>query len=367
MKIQVQSQNVINVLDLTPEAITSTLVELGQSKFRATQIIDWIYNKNVYDFDEMTNLSLKLREELKSKMVLELPKVVNTRESKDGSSKLLLEMEDNNKIEMVLMPNENRVTLCISSQVGCSRKCLFCATAKLGLTRNLTTAEIIGQVLVAKKSLAEGQRISNIVFMGMGEPLDNYDNVVQSLRIMSDPKALKLSPRRLTVSTCGLIPKIVKLSKEDVKVKLAVSLNAVLNSKRDKIMPINKIFPLENLKKTLLDFRHETAYKVTFEYVMIKNFNMEVDDIKALTKFLGDQSCKLNLIAWNEVDDLDYTSPSPEDIEKFREGLSDLSCPIILRESRGNDIDAACGQLAFKTKEKEIELEETEEEESEEK
>lgn len=354
MMTSVQSPEIINFADLTPEEFYKAIKELGHSKFRATQILDWVYDKEVYEFRDMTNLSKDLRESLRKHFRITIPKVVESHKSQDGSVKFLLELWDKEQIEMILMPYEKTATLCISSQVGCARRCKFCATAAMGLTRNLYTSEIVGQLLLAKKYIKD-RRLTNVVFMGMGEPLDNYDNVVQAVRIITSDKALNLSPRRITISTSGVIPKIKKLVEDDIKVKLAVSLNAVFDAKRDEIMPINKIFPLSDLKKTLLDFRHATAYRVTYEYVMIKNFNMEDDDAYALLKFLGDQSCKLNLIAWNKVEGLEYESPSEREIEAFRAKLSTLQCPVLLRTSRGSDIAGACGQLAGKTDQKEKE------------
>lgn len=342
------SQERTSLLALTPQEFEAKIIASGEKKFRAKQILDWVYVKKVYDFDEMSNLSKKFREDLKENFRLTLPKIVDKRESADGSAKFLIELYDSKKVEMVLMPHEDTATLCISSQVGCARRCQFCATAQLGLKRNLNTDEIIGEILLAKQHL-DGKRLSNIVYMGMGEPLDNYDNVVQSVRIITSPQALGMSSRRITISTCGVVPKIRRLSLENIKVKLAVSLNAAINAKRDVIMPVNKKFPLQDLKKALLDFRRNTAYRITFEYVLIKNFNMGKDDIREIKKFIGDQSCKLNIIAWNEVEGLDYESPSKEDIDEFKEALSSLSCQIIQRDSRGMDIDAACGQLALKT------------------
>ena len=349
MMTSAQSPEVINFLDLTPDQVYQTIKELGHSKFRATQILDWVYDKNIYDFQEMTNLSKDFRDLISKRFRLFLPKVVESFKSQDGSVKFLLELWDHAQIEMILMPSEKSATLCISSQVGCARKCKFCATGKLGFKRNLLTSEIVGQLLLARKYI-KNRKLTNVVFMGMGEPLDNYENVVQAVRIITNEKAINLSNRKVTISTCGVIPKIKLLANEDVKVKLAVSLNAVIDSKRDEIMPINKVFPLSDLKKTLLDFRHSTSYKVTFEYVMIKNFNMGNDDVRALLKFLGDQSCKLNLIAWNPVEGLDYEAPSEKAIEEFKSKLSQLQCPIIQRDSRGNDINGACGQLVGQKK-----------------
>lgn len=336
-------------LEYTPEEFSEYLISLGEKKFRAKQVNNWFYQQMQSDFDQMTNLSKQLRELLKTHIDNKLPETVSCQKSTDGTTKFLLNLQDNSKIEMVLMPAGKKNTLCVSSQVGCARQCEFCATATLGLKRNLEINEILGQIYLAKQELGS-EKLTNIVFMGMGEPLDNYENMIKALTILQDDQAFSFSPRRITVSTAGVIPRIGQLATSGFKVKLAVSLNAAINSKRDILMPINKQYPLEELKGALLDFRKKTNFRITFEYVMIQNFNMGKEDIKAIKKFLGDISCKINLIAWNAVDGLDYTSPTEEEVEAFTTELHVLSAAVTLRKSRGNDIDAACGQLAAKAK-----------------
>ncbi|MCK4957094.1 MAG: 23S rRNA (adenine(2503)-C(2))-methyltransferase RlmN [Candidatus Cloacimonetes bacterium] len=339
-----------NFFAITPDDFATYVLALGEKSFRVKQVYNWVFRQMQSDFSQMTNLSEKFRAKLTAEFTTALPKIILRSKSKDGTTKYLLELFDGSKIEMVLMPSEKKNTLCVSSQVGCARACQFCATANLGLKRNLQVDEILGQVYLALKELGEN-RLTNIVFMGMGEPLDNYDNLVQAIKLLQNEQAFCFSPRRITVSTCGIIPKIEELAESGLKVKLAVSLNAAIDAKRDVLMPINKKYPLAELKKSLIDFRKKTNFRITFEYVMIKNFNMGKDDLKAIKRFLGDISCKINLIAWNPVDGLDYLSPSEDEIDKFTNELHVLSAAVTRRKSRGNDIDAACGQLAAKAKE----------------
>ena len=334
-----------NVLDLLPEELTQQLLDINEKEYRAKQILNWIYNKYTTDFNGMTSLSEALRTKLYSFLTITIPTIIAKSNSSDGTTKYLLSLQDGSNIEMVIIPNGKKNTLCISSQVGCARKCEFCATAKLGLTRNLETHEITSQVFLAIKELAQ-EKLTNIVFMGMGEPLDNFENVVKAIRILQHDNCFNFSPRRITVSTSGVIPLITKLAETGLKLKLAVSLNSAIQSKRERLMPISKTFPLSELKKTLIDFRKKTPYRITFEYVMIKDFNLGKEDVKALLKYLGDISCKLNVIKWNKVDDLPYETPSTEEIDRFISEMSVLSSAVTYRRSRGVDIDAACGQLA---------------------
>ncbi len=334
-----------NVFSLTAEELFSQLVIGDVKKYRVKQLLDWLYNKLENNPDNMTNLSKDYRESLKSKFSFSLPKVVKEARSKDGSVKYLLQLTDKSKIEMVLMPSEDKVTLCLSSQVGCARDCLFCATGKLGLRRNLTVDEIIGQIVLAKK-LSLPNKLTNIVFMGMGEPLDNYQNLVKSLTILADTDTLGFSPRRTTVSTCGIVDKIKELADSGIKAKLAVSLNAAIDSKRNILMPINKKYNLTELKEALKYYLSKSTFRVTLEYVLIKEYNMDREDIKALIKFAGDLSCKINLIAWNRIEALPYDSPSQIEVERFKNAIMKVNKAVTLRNSRGDDIAAACGQLA---------------------
>jgi 23S rRNA (adenine2503-C2)-methyltransferase len=333
--------------DFTPEQVTSQLQDAGVQAFRSSQIYRWVFTQGVTDFAQMTNLSQQLRDDLAQRYSLDLPQIIQQRTSTDGTRKFLLGLSDGATIEMVLIPAGEKHTLCVSSQVGCARNCQFCATATLGLKRNLKPHEILGQIYLAMQQLGE-KRLTNLVFMGMGEPLDNYDNLLLAIGNLQHEKMFSFSPRRITVSTCGVVPKIRTLAHSGLKVKLAVSLNAAVPHKREQLMPITRQYSLDELKAALLEFRRKTSYRITFEYVLIKNFNMGPEDVKALRKFAGDISCKINMIPWNEVEHLPYTSPSEADVEQFRQELEKLSVAITLRKSRGGDIDAACGQLAGK-------------------
>ncbi len=336
-----------NVLDLLPEELIQHLLEIGEKEYKAKQILSWIYSKRVTDFNNMTSLSEDLRTKLQETYQIGIPTILNKVVSVDGTTKYLLSLHDGSNMEMVIIPNGKKNTLCISSQVGCARQCEFCATAKLGFIRNLETYEITSQVFLAIKELGE-DKLTNIVFMGMGEPLDNFENVIKAIKILQHDLCFNFSPRRITVSTSGVIPQISKLADTGLKLKLAVSLNSAIQVKREKLMPINRTYPLSELKKTLIDFRKKTPYRITFEYVMIKDFNIGRKDVKALLKYLGDISCKLNVIKWNKVDGLEYETPSEIEINRFINSMNILSSAVTYRRSRGTDIDAACGQLAAK-------------------
>lgn len=345
-----------HILSLSPDALHEIILSWGEKKFRSKQVLDWIYQKNIINFEEMSNLSKELRDQLSRNFDHLLPEVDAVVKSKDLSEKYRLRLNDGQLIEMVFMPgqalnnedNEQKLkqknTLCISSQVGCARNCQFCATAKIGLIRNLKTEELIAQYLLAQQ-LHPDQRITNIVLMGMGEPLDNFENVIQFIKLMQNDQAFSFSPRRMTLSTCGIISQIKRLSETGIKIKLAVSLNSAITEKRTLLMPVTANHPLDELKRTLLDFRKRSNFRITFEYIMIKNFNMGDEDVKALIKFAGDISCKINLIKWNHVPGLEWQSPSANEIDEFISKLSKISAAITLRQSRGDDIAAACGQL----------------------
>ncbi|MCF7858597.1 MAG: 23S rRNA (adenine(2503)-C(2))-methyltransferase RlmN [Candidatus Cloacimonetes bacterium] len=335
------------ILELLPTELTNYLISIGEKEYRAKQIFNWIYNKRSSDFNEMTSLSENLRERLNSDFSFNLPIIEQKSISQDGTTKYLLSLADDAKIEMVLIPNEKKNTLCISSQVGCFRKCEFCATATLEFTRNLETYEIIAQVFLAINELKE-TKLTNLVFMGMGEPLDNFDNLVKAINIMQHDLCFNFSPRRITVSTSGVVPKITDLADTGLKIKLAVSLNSANQTKREELMPISKKYPLTELKKALIDFRKKASYRITLEYVMIKDFNIGKEDANALIKFMGDISCKLNLIKWNAVNGLKYEAPSGNEVERFRKLMNVQKSAVTFRRSRGEDIEAACGQLAAK-------------------
>ncbi len=334
-----------HILGLLPDEIEKRLYTIGEKRFRKNQVLNWIYNNHEIDFYKMSTLSQSLREKLSTKFENFLPEIIKVDISRDGTKKFLLSLVDDNRIEMVLIPNKEKNTLCISSQVGCARNCGFCATASMGLIRNLEVYEILSQVFLAIKELKE-KKLTNIVFMGMGEPLDNLKNVIKAVRILQDKQCFSFSSRRIIISTCGIIPKLKELADNGLKIKLAVSLNSAIQEKREQLMPVCKKYPLTELKNALLDFRKKTAFHITFEYVMIKDFNIGQEDTKALLKFLGDISCKLNVIKWNEVSSMPFKSPSEAEVAEFIHGMENSSFAVTYRKSRGWDINAACGQLA---------------------
>lgn len=334
------------LLSLTPEEVDEVFASMGQKPFRARQALAWVYQRGAGDWDDMSDLSKSLRESLAERFGAFLPSVANVQRSTDGTRKFLLELHDGARVEMVLIPADGKNTLCVSSQVGCARNCAFCATAQLGFARNLTPGEIVGQVLLARRLLSEDERLTNIVFMGMGEPMDNFDNVIKAVRILQHERGAAFSPRRMTLSTCGVVPGIKKLAESGLKIKLAVSLNAVIDKKREQLMPVAKTWSLGQLKRVLTDFTHRTPFRVTLEYIMIGGFNMSEEDIRGLRRFCGDLSCKLNLIPYNPVPELPWKRPSEHAIEVFMTQLAELPIALTLRRSRGADITAACGQLA---------------------
>ena len=337
-----------HILELFPNEIKK--LGLFEKKYRIVQFLKWIYQDFVIDFSKMSNIPISKRNELRSLLANDLPAIDKIEESSDGTTKFLLNLNDNNKIEMVLIPNGNKNTLCVSSQVGCIRNCKFCATATMGLIRNLEAYEIVAQIFITSQHLKkQDKKLTNIVFMGMGEPLDNYNNLIKSVKILENDEFFNFSPRKITISTSGVIPRIYDLIDSGLKIKLAVSLNAAMQDKREILMPITKTYPLAELKNALVTFKKHTPYRITFEYVMIKDFNMSYKDVKAIIAYLGDISCKLNIIPWNELSFLSYKSPSENEVEAFEKKLQNLSFAVTRRRSRGQDISAACGQLAVKS------------------
>ena len=339
-----------SILSLLPAELEEAIIELGEKKYRSKQLLNWVYQQNILDFTKMSNLSKNTIQNCNDHFTCELPIIDQISNSNDGTRKFLLKLIDDNYIEMVLIPAEDKLTLCISSQAGCMRGCKFCSTSRLGLIRNLSVEEITGQICLARQQAGES-KITNIVFMGMGEPLDNLKNVVKAIRILQNDQCFSFSPRRVTVSTCGIIPGIKILSETGLKVKLAVSLNSAIDEKRSEIMPVNERYPLTELKPALQLFSKTSPFRITFEYVMISGFNMDIKDQKALRKFTGDISSKINLIPWNPIPGLDWKKPSEKEVSNFMNMMYKLSAvPITLRNSRGQDINAACGMLAGKKK-----------------
>jgi 23S rRNA (adenine2503-C2)-methyltransferase len=337
----------INIKTLTREALQTRLLELGLKKYRADQVFKWLYANYAQSFDEMTNIAKAERNLLASVFSLSSLKLVKTEASKDGTRKFLFALEDSHTIESVLIPDEDRQTLCISSQVGCRQACRFCLTGSKGFVRDLEAHEIFGQPLEILRLLRQdGTRgITNIVLMGMGEPLANFDVVVKALQHIASDKGLGFATRRVTVSTAGLAPKIIELAKSGVKVNLAVSLNATTDEVRDRIMPINKRYPLKALLAACRQFPLEPRRRITFEYVLLKDVNDSREDALRLTKLLKGIPCKVNLISFNPFPGSEFQRPPDIAVRGFQKILLDHHYIAPVRESRGADIAAACGQL----------------------
>ncbi len=339
----------INLLNFTSSDLEKFFLDLGEKKFRAAQLIKWIHQLGVVDFNLMTNFSLTLREYLLTHCNVGLPEMVNEQIAEDGTCKWLLKLADNNLIETVYIPEDSRGTLCVSSQVGCPLKCSFCATGSLGFKRNLEVSEIIGQLWLAIRKLSPDQTnkshvVTNVVFMGMGEPLLNYDNVVKSTEIMLDDNAYGLSKYRVTISSCGLTPEIMRL-KNDSEVALAISLHAPNDELRSKLMPINQKYPLSELIKLCDNYFADQKRQVTIEYIMLDGINDQINHAKQLVRLLSHGRYKVNLIPGNYTEGTDFKPSTSVQIDAFRQVLLDAGINTITRKSRGAEIMAACGQL----------------------
>jgi 23S rRNA (adenine2503-C2)-methyltransferase len=339
----------VDLRSLTLDEAQAYAVAQGWPRFRGEQIWRWIHGKGARSVDDMTNLGGETRARLSETAVIGGLEVAEVQTSHDGTRKLRLVTRDGHSIESVIIPDGDKTTQCISSQVGCAVDCQFCATAKLGLVRNLDAGEIVDQVYQARRLLAEvepGRRISNLVYMGMGEPLHNYDNLVRSLRILTDDKGVGLSQRRITVSTSGLVPKLERLGGEDIRPNLAVSLNAPNDAVRDAIMPINRKWNIAKLLGALRAYPLEQRRRITFEYVLLAGVNDSLADAAQLAKLLRGIKCKVNLIPFNPHPEALYRRPSHAVVEAFQNDCRRHGLPTYLRVPRGDDIDAACGQLA---------------------
>lgn len=329
--------------NLTVEGLERFLAGKGKERYRALQIFKWLYQKDAQSFEEMTNLSKALRDELSRIACISNFSDFELEAGADGTRKYLFHLQDGNAVESVLIPDEDHNTLCISTQAGCAMACAFCMTGTFKLTRNLTTAEIVNQILAVRRDV----EIRNIVLMGMGEPLHNIDNVIPALKIMVDGNGLQLSNRRVTVSTCGLVPEMARLGSE-VTVNLAVSLNATTNELRDRIMPVNRRYPIEQLLAACRNYPLPGRRKVTIEYVLLGGLNDSLEDAKRLVRLLSDVPCKVNLIPFNAHDAADFKPPTKAALDAFHRYLLDRNFNVITRDSRGGDISAACGQLKGK-------------------
>lgn len=343
----------INLLNFTCKELEALFLELGDKSFRATQTIKWIHQLGMIDFAKMTNLSLQLRQYLFDNCEVRFPEIVKDQIASDDTRKWLLKLEDESYIETVFIPEGTRGTLCVSSQVGCPLNCSFCATGKRGFERDLTVAEIIGQLWLAVRKLSPDQTvrthtITNVVFMGMGEPLLNYENVLKTTQLMFDDNAYGLSKYKVTISTCGLIPEISRL-REQSEVALAVSLHAPTDELRSQLMPVNKKYPLKDLITVCNNYFQDQRRQVTIEYIMLDGVNDSDGHAKQLVKLLAHGCYKVNLIPGNIVAHANYRSSPMVRIDAFREILLAAGITTITRKSRGEEIMAACGQLAGST------------------
>ncbi len=349
MEINTESSEVFNFYSFTLESLQAYLKKYGKEKFRAQQIYKWVYESRVTELEGMSNLSKDLRAELKNLITFQLPPVIKHLISIDGTQKFLFDVKDGNTIEAVLIPSDDRLTLCISSEIGCNMGCHFCFTGKQKLKRRLTADEIVGQFMQVHDSLlkeGKGQRISNIVFMGMGEPLDNSTEVFKAIDVIHSPWGINLSLKKITVSTSGIIPEMYKVA--EAKVRMAVSLNGYSDEVRSQVMPINKKYPLKELLDECRRYYRATGEKITMEYVLLKGITDQIDHAQKLVKLLKDVPCKINLIPFNEHPGSGFERPSDETVQAFHTEAMRLGAQVLLRRTMGRDIFAACGQLATK-------------------
>ena len=319
---------------------------INEKSFRATQIWEWLYKENVSSFDEMTNLSIDLRDKLKERYEIGTYQILRKLESKDGTKKFLFDILDGNAIETVLMEYKFGKSICVSTQVGCKMGCKFCASTGIDFIRSLSAGEIVEQILAVQRE--ENVKVSNVVFMGIGEPLDNYDNVVKSINILNNPKGLNIGARHISISTSGLVPKIKQLADEELQCTLSISLHATTNEKRDEMMPVNKAYPIEELLEACKYYTKKTGRRISFEYALAKDNNDNIEDAKRLVKLLRGMLAHVNLIPINKIENGKYTKSTNENILKFRDYLNDNGIVATVRRELGTDIDAACGQLRRK-------------------
>jgi 23S rRNA (adenine2503-C2)-methyltransferase len=334
-----------NLLDFTLDEMEKFISSIGKEKFRARQIMKWLHQSGSLSFDDMTTLSRDFREKLAAIARIQRPEIIKIITSQDGTKKALLRLEDGLCIESVLIPGKSHWTICLSTQAGCAMDCKFCLTASQGFKRNLLPSEIAGQLIALKHETPEGIDIKNIVMMGMGEPLANYENTLKTINILTCDFGLGISNRKITVSTCGLAPQIIKLGK-DICINLAVSLNAPDDATRNKLMPVNKKYPLKVLLDACKKYPMPGRRVLTFEYILIDGVNSCVRDAEKLANLLQGQRCKLNLIVFNEIPGSAFKSPPPKEVEAFQKMLIKKHYTTMIRASKGSDILAACGQLS---------------------
>ncbi len=343
-------KKVTDLKSLTFPELEQFVISIGFRKYRALQISQWIYKKLARTFDEMSNISKEGREKLKKKVKIYNLNLLKKELSRDGTAKYLFELEDGNRIESVFIPEKDRNTICVSTQVGCSVGCSFCLTGKSGFSRNLTTSEIVDQYITVQRDVGIENRISNVVFMGMGEPLLNFENVKKGIEILTDNRMLGLSTRKITVSTSGIIPGIKQMAKELPKIKLALSLHATTDETREKLIPLNKKYPIKSVMKELKNYPADNMRRIMIEYLIIEGINDSVEDAERLIKLIKNIPVKVNIIPFNEYPKSLFKRPSKEKIETFQKVLWDAGIATFVRDSRGQEISAACGMLQAKEK-----------------
>ncbi|MDR2836123.1 MAG: 23S rRNA (adenine(2503)-C(2))-methyltransferase RlmN [Bacteroidales bacterium] len=336
-----------NFRNITLSHITKIIEDFGEKKFRATQINEWIWKKNISDFNQLSNIPENLIKFLQSNYFLDNLKIDFHISSKDRTTKCLFKTIDNLFLEGVLIPSDDRITACISSQIGCALNCDFCATGKLGFSRNLSIGEIYDEVFIINSLSISlfNKQLSNVVIMGMGEPLLNYENILAAINIITSNIGMNMSPQRITLSTAGIAPKIIQLADDNIKFNLSISLHSADNIIRSKIMPINNKYYLQDLSDAISYFYKKTNIRITYEYLLLNNINNSIDDAKKLAKFTKISPCKINLINYNSTEKSNYSKSEEEKTEKFKDFLESKNLIVTVRKSKGSDIAAACGQL----------------------
>lgn len=335
-----------NIKDYNLEDLKKELININEKSFRAEQIFKWIYELEVTSFDEMSNLSLELREKLKKEFDFHNFKIIKKQESSDGTKKYLFDVLDGNAIETVLMEYHHGKTICVSSQIGCKMGCKFCASTGIKFIRNLTAGEIVEQILAVQRDVKD--KISNVVFMGIGEPFDNYDNVLKAIQIINNQKGLNIGARHISISTSGLVPKIYEIADKDLQCTLSISLHATNDEKRSAMMPINNKYNINELMKACRYYIEKTNKRISFEYALAKDNNDNLEDAKELVKLLKGMLCHVNLIPINKIENGKYVKSTNENIIKFRDYLNSKGITATIRRELGSDIEAACGQLRRK-------------------
>ncbi len=335
-----------NIKDYNLDELKEEMESIGEKPFRAEQIFKWIFVNNVTDFNQMTNLSLELREKLKENYTLDIYKIIKKQESVDGTKKYLFDVLDGNAIETVLMEYKHGYSLCVSSQVGCRMGCKFCASTGIAFIRNLTAGEIAEQILAVQRDVKI--KVSNVVFMGIGEPFDNFDNVMKAIKIINNQKGLNIGARHISVSTCGVVPKIYEIADMDLQCTLSISLHATNNEKRSQMMPINSKYNIEELMKACRYYIEKTNKRISFEYALAKDNNDNLEDAKDLVKLLKGMLCHVNLIPINKIENGKFDTSKIENVMNFRDYLNNHGIVATIRRELGDDIEAACGQLRRK-------------------